>query len=84
MKPNGSYIPAQMTGIADILGILPTGRFLAIEVKRKGNKTTPNQDIFLKGITDNGGLAIIAYSLDDVISKLWLWAYIQQEQKSST
>jgi len=65
-KPNGHYIPAQMTGIADILGIMPDGRFLAIEVKRPGNKPTPNQVQFIQNIINNKGLAFLAYSLDDV------------------
>ena len=65
-KANGSFIPAQMTGIADILGILPDGRFLAIEVKRKWNKTTPNQDLFLDNIKKNNGIALVAYSIDDI------------------
>jgi hypothetical protein len=42
MKPNGSYIPlpAQERGISDILGCLPDGRFLAIEVKAPKGKPT--------------------------------------------
>lgn len=69
-KLNGSFIPAQMTGVSDIIGLLPDGRFLAIEVKRKGNRTTFNQDVFLDNVRRNKGLAIIAFSLDDVTKEI--------------
>ena len=61
-------------GSSDVLGILPDGRFFAIEVKRKGNKTTEAQDIFLDEIKKNNGFAMVAYSIDDVIEaeqNLW-------------
>lgn len=60
----------QLTGVSDILGILNDGRFLAIEVKRQGNKPTENQINFMAGINAMGGLAFVAYSLDDVFSHL--------------
>lgn len=69
-KANGSFIPSGMTGISDILGLTKEGRFIAIEVKRTGNKTTPSQDIFMENIRKNGGIAVLAYSLDDVIDAL--------------
>jgi hypothetical protein len=56
-----------LRGSADIIGILPDGRFLAIECKTKKNKLSPAQDYFLKQIKANGGVAILAYSVDDVI-----------------
>lgn len=60
-----------MPGISDILGILkPTGRFLAIEVKRPGNKPSPEQLAFLDVVRANGGLALVVYSLDDLIEGL--------------
>lgn len=58
---------AGVKGGSDILGIeKKTGRFLAIEVKVGKNKTTPQQDLFLKEIESRGGVAIIAYSIQDV------------------
>jgi hypothetical protein len=53
-------------GVADIIGILPDGRFLAIEVKTERGKLTENQEIFLKKIEENQGVAICARSLSDV------------------
>lgn len=56
-----------LKGSADIIGILPDGRFLAIECKANKNKLSVAQNQFLKNIKSNGGVAICAYSLDDVI-----------------
>jgi len=59
-------------GSSDILGILkPSGRFLAIEVKKPGEKPTQEQIAFLWGIGDAGGVAIVAYSVDDVRKALY-------------
>lgn len=55
-------------GSSDIIGVDKNGRGLAIEVKKKGGKTSPEQDLFLKQIKDRGGVALVAYSLDDVIN----------------
>lgn len=59
-------------GSADILGILkPSGRFLAIEVKKPGGKPSEEQIAFLCAIRDAGGVAIVAQSLDDVRKVLY-------------
>ena len=63
-------------GVSDILGIYK-GKFLAIEVKtpttidedgdkRYGGRLTENQKIFLQEIQEQGGIAIIARSVEDV------------------
>lgn len=57
-------------GSSDILGILPGGRFLAIEVKVPGEKPTPEQLEFLDAINSAGGLGLVAYSLEDAIARL--------------
>ena len=56
-------------GISDILGIYE-GRFLAIEVKRPGGRLSQYQKEFLKRVRDEGGIAIVARSVDDVIDGL--------------
>ena len=57
----------------DILGILPDGRFLAVECKReKGGVISDLQKQFLKQIQDNHGVACVVHSakeLQDVISR---------------
>jgi len=62
----GRYRPGPTQGVSDILGILPDGRFLAIEVKRPGGKPTPQQEAFLDAVKQAGGLAFVATSTDDV------------------
>ena len=58
-------------GMSDILGILPGGKLLAIEVKApKTGRVTPEQQDFLNDINRHGGCAFVARSVDDVQS--WL------------
>ena len=58
-------------GASDILGIIPPdGRMLAVEAKMPGNKPSPDQVAFLANIKASGGLAVLAYSLDDLIAGL--------------
>lgn len=69
-KPDGTgYIPVGLKGVSDILGLLAGGRFLAIEVKRPSGIVSPAQEEFINNINENGGLAFIATSIDDVIAK---------------
>lgn len=44
---------------ADILGCLPGGRFLAVEVKAPRGRLTPEQRAFLEAIRGHGGLALV-------------------------
>lgn len=55
-------------GWPDIVGLLPTGRFFGIEVKAGKNKTTSVQNEILERVKKNNGIALVAYSLDDVIN----------------
>jgi hypothetical protein len=57
-------------GVSDILGILPDGKFLAIEVKKKGNYASPEQKEFIQNINLKNGIAFVAYSVDEVIDTL--------------
>lgn len=52
-------------GIADIIGI-HNGRYLAIEVKREGGKLSDKQYFFLYGVKEEGGLAFVARSIQDI------------------
>lgn len=57
-------------GFPDLLGVIhPSGRVLAIECKRPGNKPTEQQQAFLDVITKSGGVALWADSVDVAISK---------------
>jgi hypothetical protein len=46
-------------GSADILGCLPGGRFLAVEVKAPDGRLSPEQRDFLENIRDLGGLSMM-------------------------
>lgn len=62
----------RMLGVADIIGILDGGTFLAIEVKSEVGRLSDHQKQFLRTIQENGGVAIVARSIDDVAEKLGL------------
>lgn len=63
-------------GVPDLIGILPKGRILAIEVKKPGWKPNEksqhwqDQKAFIERINEEGGLAFVATSVQDVIDKL--------------
>lgn len=60
------YIAFAFKGCSDILGQLKDGRFLAIEVKRPGNKPTAEQTAFLETVARYKGVAFVARSVEDV------------------
>jgi VRR-NUC domain len=41
--------------------------FTAVEVKRKPKKPTPEQAAFLNAVRESGGIAVVAYSVDDFL-----------------
>lgn len=57
-------------GSADIIGILPGGRFLSVECKAPGGKARPDQIEFMNMINNNGGLACIVHSVDELLIEL--------------
>lgn len=61
--------PFRRRGVSDVLGIWRS-RFLAVECKIKGKYATPEQKQFLKDVAEAGGIAVLAYNLDDVKTAL--------------
>jgi hypothetical protein len=71
-----------LPGVSDILGILPQsvrlddgtaatfGNFLAVEVKRPGEKLRSEQDAFLAGIRQRGGVGVCVHSLKELEEQL--------------
>ena len=59
-----------LRGVADILGVLDKGRFLAVEVKSPKGKTSPEQDAFLDAVTALGGVACVVHSVDELEADL--------------
>lgn len=57
---------AGLKGSSDIIGITKDGKFLAVECKIGKNKITMAQSEFLDEITYRGGVAIVAYKVEDL------------------
>jgi hypothetical protein len=66
----GQWLHFGRKGSADILGCLPGGRFLAIEVKAPGGRLSPGQREFLETIKQQGGMAVVAKSYRDIEAAL--------------
>jgi hypothetical protein len=54
------------TGSSDILGLLPGGRFIAVECKAPNGRVSGRQTAFLNEIERMGGVAVVAKSVDDI------------------
>ena len=57
-------------GIGDIIGVLPCGTFLSIEVKTKSGVVSEHQHKFIMDVKAHGGIGLIIRSIDDIQSKL--------------
>jgi hypothetical protein len=57
-------------GSSDILGCLPDGRFLAVEVKSPHGRLSPEQSTFLEKVRGLGGVAILAHSFRELEESL--------------
>lgn len=79
-RVNGRYVRMGHRGVSDIVGwrqwrLTPTGefvlaQFIAVEVKQVGKQPTAEQRAFLDAVQAAGGLAVCAYSVDDVLAAL--------------
>lgn len=54
----GHWIKLEPGGTADVIGLTPVGRFLAVETKAPGKKPTPTQAAFLNQVREAGGVAV--------------------------
>jgi len=59
-------------GSGDIIGCLPNGRFLSIEIKKPGGSESKDQINFKEEIKKNNGLAIVVKSVKEVDEKIRL------------
>ena len=66
------FVRFAVEGCSDIIGILPGGKFLAVEVKKPGGKLTAAQAAFLDNVRAAGGLGIVVRSVDDLAAALRL------------
>ncbi len=53
-------------GSADIIGVNPYGKFIAVEAKSAKGRITPEQAIFRDRIEAKGGVYVLAKSIDDL------------------
>ncbi|MCL2792439.1 MAG: VRR-NUC domain-containing protein [Spirochaetaceae bacterium] len=65
-----------LKGSADIIGLLPTGRFIAVECKSDKGKLSEAQQAFLDKVKSMGGLAVVAKSYKDIEAVLLEEKYI--------
>lgn len=59
-------------GISDIIGIYKS-RYLAIEVKIEKGELTEKQAEFLERVRREGGIAIVAHSVNEIINTLSMY-----------
>jgi hypothetical protein len=58
-------------GCSDLLVVAkPSGRLIAVEVKREGNKPTELQEAFLEEVRRAGGVALCVSSVDQLRAEL--------------
>ena len=62
----GQWLRFGWPGCPDILGQLPGGRLLALEVKRPSGRVRPEQEAFLDKVRTGGAVAAVVRSVDDV------------------
>ncbi|GHU72445.1 hypothetical protein FACS189450_10250 [Spirochaetia bacterium] len=66
----GQFMSFGKKGSSDILGILPDGKFLAVEVKAPDGRLSPEQRQFIQALRDFGGLAVVVKSWQDLDTAL--------------
>lgn len=62
--------PYRIKGVSDILGVMAGGKILAIEVKSKTGRVSPEQTVFLKLVNACGGKGFVARSIEDLEKNL--------------
>jgi hypothetical protein len=58
------------TGSSDLIGIAPSGRFLAVEIKTAKGRASAEQSNFIERVRQAGGVAGIVRSPEDAIKLL--------------
>lgn len=65
----GGFVRFGTKGSGDIFAIQPiTGKFISIEVKQPKQYPSPEQKEWMQKVNDNGGIAFVARSIDDLKS----------------
>jgi hypothetical protein len=67
---SGGWVKFGFTGCPDVWAMTKAGQLVVCEVKRPSGKATDEQKVFLQRVKENGGIAFIARSADDVLEAL--------------
>ena len=70
---NAAGIPIKFglcVGSSDLIGLTPTGQFLAVEIKTCKGRATPEQLRFIEAVCARGGVAGIARSPAEALALL--------------
>jgi len=70
---NAAGIPIKFglcVGSSDLIGLTPTGKFLAVEIKTCKGRATPEQLRFIEAVRARGGIAGIARSPAEALALL--------------
>jgi hypothetical protein len=66
--PGGGFMRStDINGVADIIGLLPSGRFLAVECKSDRGRQSEAQRDFQAMVEGSGGLYLIARDIQDLV-----------------
>jgi hypothetical protein len=57
-------------GSSDLIGISPSGKFIAVEIKTTKGRATPEQMRFIEAVREKGGIAGIARSPEEAVALL--------------
>lgn len=80
----------RMLGVSDIVGLFPSGRLFAVEVKSATGRLSEHQRRFLDHINASGGVGIVARSIEDVKKQFlkrgekWICENVNQDKKLSS
>ena len=66
----GRFMRFGLKGSSDILGILPNGRFLAVECKAQSGRLSGEQGEFLEAVEKLGGLAVVCRGWEELDAAL--------------
>lgn len=70
-KGRDRFVRFGFKGQSDILGAIPpSGRLLAVEVKRPGGRLSVHQDAFLQAVVRAGGIGLVVTSPAELREKL--------------
>ena len=75
----GRFMRFGKKGSSDILGVLPGGRFLAVECKTKSGRLSPEQKQFLADVRGLGALALVVRDWKELDLALWEAGYAKKD-----